>query len=336
MAKDFDPERPASPLPGSLSDTFNIHRGAEVSEIELKFLARDDDPDLFRRLTSYFEQRGWIGHRRENVHLITRQLDTPTLELYANGTTVRMRAECEEDDIERLLTTPDICVKTGKTVDPSGAVRRGEYEVETGSFEQPLFQTLHEKYPEGDYPELYLALKGVEASGLLEYFRIDCARNSYLIELPPEETGLDGKRFVAELEIDDVLFVLDIPGLPEPFAFHYDREIECETKFQPPNHDDSCDQDLYSSPLTAEETDRGMAAMRDHILAAAGGGKLVPNYESKAERGFNALLRLLEMYIGVGAGNDNVPKHLADVPANGAPAHAVDDNHRIAVRRPQP
>ncbi len=283
-----------SPSPQSatprLQQSFN-ERATEVTEVEIKFLVKNDDPAAFDEIENYFTKLGLVRSIAKNNHLLTWQLDTPDMRLLKDGDTLRIRGECAENSLQKISTS-DICLKTGKKKDESGALRRGEYESRIKDFRKITVGTLLTKYPKKQYPEVHAALKKIKNRDLVEFFRIDCIRNRYLIEMPESETGIAGKKAFAELILDSVAFVLDVPDLKRPLVFHYDMEVECEMMFKACAYDKSPDAHKHiSSPMTRAETDRAMSAVKRHILAAAP-GKLEENYDSKAERGFGALARL--------------------------------------------
>ena len=296
MAEDRKSRRssPSKKAKKTLSSHFN-ERARGASEVEIKLLVPDNDRQVFETLESYFTGKGWVRLSRKGNHLLTRQLDTARMNLAARGVSLRVRGDCLDDDLDRI-TTADICVKAGTTTDPSGALRRGEYEARIKRFETVPLNALLRKYPKAEYPELHKALKGIKPEKLKEYFRIDCSRNRYVIELPPEETGLKGKRFVAELIMDDVAFVVDLPGRALPLIFHYDMEIECEALFEPCDYDTHPDAAKHvSDALTDEETDRALSAIKRHIQTGAG-TSLQENFRSKAERGFAERRSLVDAF----------------------------------------
>lgn len=292
---------PATSLPA-----FN-EAASDVCEVEIKFLVpeppRDPadptksriDTTVFPRVKKFFSDLGWIRIENENNPLMTRQLDTQDRVLLQKGVTVRIRGNCKDSDLNKM-GTPDICVKLGKSEDNSGALRRGEYEARIKDFQHAPLKTLLQEYPKAQHPELHQALEGVKTRDLHEFFRIDCIRNRYVVDIPEEVSGVHGKRCVAELIMDEVCFVLDIPGMNAPLVFHNDLEIECERLAKPCAYDTHPDaKNHYSSPMTAEETDQAMLAIRQKIQEAAG-GILVHNTTSKAERGFiNLDLTLQEL-----------------------------------------
>ena len=260
-------------------------RSRKISEVELKFIVPGNDRKVFNKLEKYFSDLGWIKLSRKNSHLVTLQLHTPEKKLLKDGTTLRIRGNCLNDRLDDISDS-DICLKTGATLDQSGAVRRGEYEARTTSFDAIQFTKLLQKYPKAEYPELYDALNGVKASDLQEYFRIDCYRNRYIVEIPEDVTGIKGKRFVCELIMDDVAFVMDIPGLETPLIFHHDLEVECETLFKPCSYDsDPHAQKYFSSPMNQKEANDAMSVIKNHMIKG-GKNKLLASTNSKAERGF--------------------------------------------------
>lgn len=274
-------------------------------EVEIKFLVpelpRDPaDPDkllidtsVFPRVKQFFASRGWIRVERENIPLMTRQLDTPDRALLKRGVTLRVRGACVDSDLSRA-EEPDICVKLGKTEEKSGALRRGEYETRIKSFEHARIKTLLQAYPRKEHPELHDALDGIKSEDLREFFRIDCIRNRYVVEIPSDISGVPHKRCVAELIMDEVSFVLDIPGMKGPMLFHQDLEIECEKLSKPCAFDTNpASRTLTSSPMTNDETDRAMSVIRD-LIQQASGNVLIHNTDSKAERGYPALDRTLD------------------------------------------
>jgi hypothetical protein len=277
--------------------------------VELKFLVPEQDRSVFPAIEKYFAARGWIKITSKDNHLLTRQIDTPARKMLAAGTTLRIRGTCRNDNIDDI-NRADICVKLRKSTDGSGALRRGEFETETGDFNKVDLKKLLAAHPKEVYPDLHKALKGIRPAQLREFFRIDCYRDRYVIELPEDATGLKGKRVAAELILDDVAYVMDIPGLPSPLVFHHDLEVECEALFKPCTYDDHPDAKNYvSSPLTQKQFDKAMTVIRGHILAASG-NVLQGNLVSKAERGFRELDLAVEA----------LSKYLVGTLANGSPA----------------
>jgi hypothetical protein len=226
------------------------------------------------------------------------------------GKTLRIRGECVNGDLTKV-DQADICLKDNKTTTESGAVKRNEYEARIRSFETATLRPLLEKYPKAEYPDLHKTLHNVRVRDLREHFRIDCIRNRYIIELPEEVTGIKGKRFAAELILDDVAFVMDLQGRAEPLVFHHDLEVECEVLFKPCSYDANPEaaKAFVSSPdLTKEEVDMGLHAIKT-LLKKASEDRLAYNTESKAERGFTALditLNGLRQYLSP---NEQRPEH---------------------------
>lgn len=281
-----------TPDDGSITGLSGSFNGASAScEIEVKFIVPGNadqtvNHDIFTKIRDTFSDMGWIKIRRENNRLMSRQLDTPDRALLQAGRTLRIRGGCDGDDL-RNVRAADICLKQGKTIDVSGAMRRGEFQTRVKNFQQIDLDALLTAYPKDQYPEVHEALNGLKPSDLREFFRIDCIRHRYVMDVPATAIGLDGgKIFAAELLLDDNAYVLDVPKLKHPLVFHHDLEVECEALFKPCEFDPSPDAAKYvSSPLTREEGDRAMAAIRDKIQDAAG-GVLMINGASKAERGF--------------------------------------------------
>lgn len=301
--------RPPQTLPGFISSVSSLpafnHAATDVAEVEIKFLVPElpRDPDnpqkpridtsIFPRVKNFFSTLGWIRIENENNPLMSRQLDTQDRALLQKGVTVRIRGNCIDSDLNKM-GSPDICVKLGKTEDKSGAVRRGEYETRIKDFKHVSLKTLLQEYPKAQHPELHIALDGVKNRDLHEFFRIDCIRNRYVVDIPESVSNVPGKRCVAELIMDEVCFVLDAPGMAGPLVFHHDLEIECEKLSKPCAYDTDPDaKKHYSSPMTADETDRAMSALHQKIQEAAG-GTLIHNTASKAERGFTSLDRALQ------------------------------------------
>lgn len=311
--------------PPSCTTAFNAV-ASDVAEVEVKFLVPElpEDPAnpdesridkaAFPRAKSFFADLGWIKIQSENNPLLTRQLDTPDKALLKSGTTLRIRGNCPDGHLENMNNT-DICVKLGKSQDESGAVRRGEYETPIKDFEHITIKPLLDKYPKQDHPELHAALDGIKAKDLREFFRIDCIRNRYVIEVPEAEHGLAGKRVAAELIMDDVAFVLDIPGLKRPLVYHQDLEIECEILRKPCSYDSSPEAKNYvSSPMTRAEADQAMSCIRAKIQEASG-NILIPNTVSKAERGFTNLDEALEELKSIVEVNNALPRKSEVEPA---------------------
>jgi hypothetical protein len=259
-------------------------------EVEVKFLVPNQDLSVLASIESYFAQKGWTRISSKNNHLLTRQVDTPDRRLFRQGTTVRVRGTCRNDNMNDMISS-DICVKIKKSTDGSGALRRGEFETRIARFDKVDLKRLLKTHPEKIYPDLHKALKGVKPEDLSEFFRIDCYRDRHVIEIPQklldDTLGVKGKRVTAELILDDVAFVMDIPGLPTPLIYHHDLEVECEILFKPCDYDMHPDKKRYvSTPLSQEHFDKAMTLIADHIQAGAK-NVLIPNTVSKAERGFN-------------------------------------------------
>jgi hypothetical protein len=292
-ADNADHQRKGKP-PSPLHDLFN-EQSAFSEEIEIKLLVKDNDPAVFALIVQYFRDRNWIVSESHDRHLLTRQLETPNRSIYdRNRASVRIRGECTDNDLDHIVSS-DICIKQDRETGESGELHRGEYEEGISSFSEPDFKAVLRKYPKNQYPELHEILDGISAGNLREYFRIDCIRNRYLIEIPESETGLKDKRCVAELIHDDVAFVFDPPGLDEPFVFHYDMEAECEIMLKPCGYDPNPEAHKYvSSPMTETELNQAMKVIKGHILAGAPPGALVENRDSKARRGFRAFIGVLE------------------------------------------
>ena len=275
----------------SLKTLFN-GEAHDPSEVEIKFLVPrrpDNTPDksVFDRIHKNFAALDWIKTTNRKT-LYTRQLDTHDMALLAQGTTVRVRGESRTNSFSDVAT-PDVCVKFGKSQDDSGALRRSEFEARIADFKRVDFHPLFKKYPKDEFPELHVALDGAKENDLREFFRIECIRTRYLVEFPEDVTGIKGKRFVGELLLDDVAYVLDVPGLPYPLIFNHDLEVEMETMFKPCDYDTNPEAVKYvSSPMTAAESQAAMLAASKQIQAAAG-GVLMANTVSKAERGFDKL-----------------------------------------------
>lgn len=261
-----------------------------VDEVEIKLLVIDNDLSVFPKIERFFVDEGHVRLMHKNKALQTRQLDTIDRKLEKIGKTLRIRGECEGDDLSRVAAA-DICLKDDKTTTASGAVKRHEYEAKIASFETIALYPLLAKYPKEEYPDLHETLRGIKIRELREHFRIDCRRNRYVIELPEEETGIKGKKFFGELILDDVAFVMDLPGRAEPLVYYRDFEVECEVLFKPCSYDANPEaaKAFVSSPdLTKEEVDLGLAAVK-RLLDKASGQRLGINTESKAERGFTNL-----------------------------------------------
>lgn len=284
-------------LPDTASPITTVHefnaRAQNVSEVEIKFLVTNRPADVFANIENYFRERDQIRSEIRNKQLLSRQLDVAERTLASEGTSIRIRGDCVGGDLHRV-SYQDICLKTGKTRDESGAIRRGEYEAPVASFNTVDLDALQRKYPTEDYPELHQKLEGIAPEALREFFRIDCIRNRFIIELPEAVTGLVGRRYVAELILDDVAFVLDVPGFDEPIPFARDYEIESESLFKPCTYDANPEAARYvSSPLNQAEANQAMAAMKREIRSAAG-LPLEINEMSKAERGFISYDRFMQ------------------------------------------
>jgi len=326
---------PVSGTPDDLTASFNAE-AKKTCEIEMKFIVPSNEDDtvnhaVFDSVKKFFADLNWIKIQKENNRIVTRQADTVDRALLQAGNTLRLRGGCEDGNIHNISSV-DICLKTSKTLDKSDAMRRGEYQTGTDDFEHFVLDKLRTAYPQEKYPEVYKALEGIKDSQLREFFRIDCIRHRYVLDVPAEVVGLDGgKKFAAELLLDDNAFVLDVPGLDYPLVFHHDLEIECESLFKQCEFDSSPYAAKYiSSDLNEEETDRAMAAMRDKIQEAAGGG-LIINFMSKAERGFKYLDETLERLRDYVEANkrltrNNTVQSAFTVSASGVPAN---DNEKL-------
>ena len=281
-----------------------------VDEVEIKELVIDNDLSVFPKIERFFIESGFVRLMHKNKALQTRQLDTIDRQLEKLGKTLRIRGECEDGDLTHVAVA-DICLKDEKTMTASGAVKRREYEARIDSFETIVLYPLLAKYPKSEHPDLHKTLKGMKIRDLREHFRIDCMRNRYVVELPEELTGIKGKKFFAELILDDVAFVMDLPGRKEPLVYHRDLEVECEVLFKPCSYDANPEaaRAFVSSPdLTKEEVDMGLTAIK-MLLDQSSGHRLEANSESKAERGFTNLDRVLASIREYLAMNDQQPAH---------------------------
>lgn len=325
-----------------LKPQFN-EAASDICEVEIKFLVPklpDSKPDksIFSRIHNNFASLDWIKTSSKKT-LYTRQLDTHDLALLNKGTTVRARAESKTNDINDV-STPDICVKFGKSQDENGALRRSEFEARMENFQRIDFHTLFKKYPKDEFPELHDALDGVKEKDLREFFRIECIRSRYLIEFPEEVIGVKGKRFIGELLLDDVVYKIDVPGLPNEIIFNHDLEVEMEAMFKPCDYDTHPDAAKYvSSPMTKAEADIAMAAASAAIQKASG-GVLAPNTISKAERGFYKLQQTLKALDHLIDTNPMSPKKRSVISAftarnaanDSKPHHYLDDDYSYVVR----
>ncbi|MDB5492019.1 MAG: hypothetical protein JWO78_1868 [Micavibrio sp.] len=317
---------------------------SDVCEVEIKFLVPkrpDNTPDksIFSLIQNNFRSLGWIK-TTERKTLYTRQLDTHDMGLLALGTTVRVRAESKSHDLSDI-STPDVCIKFGKSEDDNGALRRSEFEARIADFHRVDLHPLFKKYPKDEFPELHTALEGVKEKDLREFFRIECIRTRHLVDFPEDVHGIKGKRFVGELLLDDVVFVLDAPGLPYPIIFNHDLEVEMEALFKPCDYDTHPDAGKYiSSPMTAAESGLAMANASAHIQKASG-NVLTANNMSKAERGFITLPHALECLQDSVLRNPATPKkrHITsafvatDKAANDSkPHHNLDTDFGYVVR----
>lgn len=275
-----------------------FNKGSKACEVEIKFLVPENPPgcidfSAFNKIHKTFADRHWIKSSNEKL-LLTRQLDTPDKALLNSGRSLRIRAECENAD-PATIQTPDICLKMGASQDKSGALRRSEYEAKIKKFDRVDFKPLLKEYPEDQFPEIHNALKDIHPEEMKEFFRIECIRRRLVVEFPESITGLKGKRFVGELLLDDVAFVLDVPGLEKPLLFHHDLEVEMEPLYQPCAYDKNPNAKNYvSSPLTPEQELKAMTAASKAIQRAAD-GVLIINTKSKANRGFEQLAKTEEL-----------------------------------------
>jgi hypothetical protein len=282
-------------------------------EVEIKLLVEKEkhqkfhtksDFYIFTQVENYFRRKGWNKSQKTRSHLLTRQLDTNDASLIKDGQTLRMRAECIKNNLMKVKEA-DICVKLEKEIDPSGALRRPEFEVKADNFYNPEFSSLKNKYPDNQpkHHRLHKFLNDIDPDDLYEYFRIDVKRRRLVVELPESETGIKGKRFCAEVLLDDVAHVIDIykDGEPQeeesednvreyPFVFNHDYELEAEVLYKPCKYNITADSHKYvtSPDMTAEEVDHCMTILKEHLKRAAR-GRVKENDLSKAERGFIAL-----------------------------------------------
>lgn len=303
-----------------------------VDEVEIKELVIDNDLSVFPKIERFFIESGHVRLMHKNKALQTRQLDTIDRQLEKLGKTLRIRGECEDGDLTHVAVA-DICLKDEKTMTASGAVKRREYEARIDSFETIVLYPLLSKYPKSEHPDLHKTLKGMKIRDLREHFRIDCMRNRYVVELPEELTGIKGKKFFAELILDDVAFVMDLPGRKEPLVYHRDLEVECEVLFKPCSYDANPEaaRAFVSSPdLTKEEVDMGLTAIK-MLLDQSSGHRLEANAESKAERGFTNLDRVLASIREYLAMNDQQPAH-----SNGVTSAFAIASRQVANDNAQP
>lgn len=295
-----------------------------VDEIEIKELVIDNDRSVFPKIERSFVEAGYVRLMHKNKALQTRQLDTINRDMLKLGKTLRIRGECEDGDLSHVAIA-DICLKDEKTTTASGAVKRREYEARIRSFETATLRPLLEKYPKSEHPDLHKTLHALRVRDLREHFRIDCIRNRFVVELPEELTGIKGKKFCAELILDDVAFMMDLPGRKEPLVFHHDLEVECEVLFKPCSYDanpEAAKEHVSSPDLTKEEVDMGLRAIKK-LLDETSGHRLSYNTESKAERGFRELDSTLTAIREFLAANEQAP---------GQSHHGVTSAYAIAKR----
>jgi hypothetical protein len=293
--------------PEGIKPSFNALSKKGVHEVEIKALVQDNDRSVYDRIERFFASNGYTKLSARNKQLQTRQLDTIDRAMLKKGKTLRVRGECTDGDLNKVLEA-DICLKDEKTMTAAGAVKRNEYEARIRSFETATLRPLLEKYSKDEHPDLHKTLHSLRVRELREHFRIDCIRNRYVIELPEAVTGIKDKRFVAELILDDVAFVMDLPGRRDPLVYHHDLEVECEVLFKPCSYDANPEaaREFVSDPgLTSDEVDQGMRAIK-RLLDHASGHRLDPNQDSKAERGFNELDKTLAVLRDYLTANDNV------------------------------
>ncbi len=280
---------------------FVLAGGARPSpddEIEIKFLIDSKNPQKFTILRDYFRAQNLVKLSLEDYHLISRQLDTPSLALRARQAGLRLRGNCLGEDLNNI-ETPDLCLKLAKGVDRTGTLHRHEFQSRIGDFNTVSFEEFFKRYPLDEYPAIAQALEGVEPKDLREFFRVDCFRNRYVIELPEAQTGLKGQRVCAELITDNCAFVLDTDrGLRKPMLIGHDLEVECEVLFRPCDFDNNPQAARYSSsPLTNAEIVHVMDVVTTHVMTALDGQARI-NHVSKSERGFAALNETLEALPG--------------------------------------
>lgn len=278
---------------GPVTTVFNAASHG-VHEVEIKKLVIGNDRSVFKDIERFFNDRDMIRLAAPVKALQTRQLDTVGRDLLKKGITLRVRGECTGDDLNKVESA-DICLKEDKSTTASGALKRNEFEARIRSFETATLLPLLKKYAKDEYPELHKTLNGMPVRKLMEHFRIDCLRRRMLVELPEDVTGLPGKRFVGELILDDVAYVMDVDGRHEPLVIARDLEVECEAMFKVCAYDANPEaaKAFVSSPdLTQSEVDHCMKLV-GQLLDQASAGRLVANEDSKAERGFTALDKAL-------------------------------------------
>lgn len=338
--------------PNVIKPTFNA-RSKGVHEIEIKALVIDNDRSVYDQIERFFASEGLTRLSAKNKQLQTRQLDTLDRAMQKIGKTLRVRGECTDGNLNKVMEA-DICLKDEKTMTAAGAVKRNEYEARIRSFETATLRPLLEKYPKEDYPDLHKTLHNVRVRELREHFRIDCIRNRYVIELPEELTGIKGKKFFAELILDDVAFVMDLEGRKEPLVYHHDLEVECEVLFKPCSYDanpEAAKAFVSSQDLTQAEVDQGMRVIKA-LLDKASGNRLAPNQDSKAERGFNELDKTLASIREFLTANDNrlpgnrltpaftvsagKPANENDKPAEDAPAQSGERDYGSRLHKHLP
>ena len=255
--------------------------------------------DLAKSLKKYI-----IG---ESVkELCTRQMeiinpDTMEFELGVQGFSLRFRGEM---DANGNVVSADGCIKITRSENENGALIRGEFETEVSDFENPdieaFFKDLKKKYPRKDHPDLHAMLGKIDLTRLKEAGRINCLRRRALVDLPPEITGIadngsEPKKFVAELQFDDVLNYIDsrvVSGLASPWVLKQDFEIEFEPHIRACEFDDAADKESkVSRNLTDNDIQKGELALI-RLIEKAGGEKITRNLQSKASRLLNVLQKI--------------------------------------------
>ena len=119
-----------------------------VDEVEIKELVIDNDLSVFPKIERFFVDAGYVRLMHKDKALQTRQLDTIDRKFEKMGKTLRIRGECEGDDLNRVAAA-DICLKDEKTMTASGAVKRREYEARINSFETIALYPLLARNAEG-------------------------------------------------------------------------------------------------------------------------------------------------------------------------------------------
>jgi hypothetical protein len=204
-----------------------------------------------------------------------------------------MRARCHDNNLNHTSLS-DVCIKIGKEITNSGAVKRSEYEAHTKNFNDLDLKPLKKKYlsTKGEHKKLQKFLNSIEKKSLIEFFRIDVKRSRVIVELDENVTKIKGKRFCAEVILDDVAHIIDIPPSKKssthmPYIYNHDLEIEAEVLYEPCEYDTTPENAKYvtSPDMTPHEIEHCLNILKKELIKASS-NKAYENTLSKCERGF--------------------------------------------------